>query len=248
MTSNLSPSMQQQATSAVEPMEWLFGQLFGNYGSAFTSKYGSGAMVNGRDTGIENTKAVWRENIRANGLKLSDIKRGLAACGKFVPTWPEFLELCRPTPNADAALIEAIAQLYARNQAKDVWSHPAIYWAAQKVGYYEMTTMTTSALKPRFSAALDEVMRQEVVPPVPPAVREEFRLEHAQPANTSAEDVARAKSLIATFVNEAVKKNGAPVDGLRWAKRILANREKHSLLQIRFAEEAMRNVAAGHRE
>lgn len=240
MTNNLSPSTQQQAEQRIDPMEWLFGQLFGMYGKAFTDKFGSGATVNGKDSGIENTKAVWRDSIRANGLRMPDIKRGLASCNRFVPAWPEFLEFCRPTPNADAALIEAVQQLHARNEGKDQWSHPAIYWAAQKVGYHEMTTLSTSALKPRFSAALDDVMRQEVIKPVPEIVKGP-RL--AAPPTVSAEDIAKAKSMISTFTNEQTKANGAPVDGLRWAKRIIQRIQSGdktvSLYQLREAEQAL---------
>lgn len=246
MTSNLSPSMQAQATSSVDPMEWLFAQLHGKYGTAFTGKYGSGQMVDGKDTGLENTKAVWREDFRAAGLRsLGDLRHGLAACGKFVPTGPEFIGFCRPTQDVDAAMSEAVRQIQLRNEGRDTWSHPAIFWAAQNVGYYDMTTLSASALRPRFAAALDQVLRQPDIKPVPPMSRPEFRLQHAP---VSAEKVREAKNAIGQYLHEMLKPTGAPVDGLRWAKRIVerAGRgEKVTLYQLREAEQAIACAAAG---
>ncbi|WP_443115470.1 replication protein P [Herbaspirillum seropedicae] len=240
MTNNLSPSMQQQATSAVDPMEWLFAQLHGKYGTAFTGKYSSGVMVDGKDTGLENTKAVWREDFRAAGLRsLGDLRRGLAACGKFVPTGPEFIDFCRAVPNVDAAMQEAVAQLHARNSGKDVWSHPAVFWAAQSVGYHDMTTLSASALRPRFAAALDQVLRQADIKPVPPMARPEYRLEQAP---VSAEKVNDAKKAIGQYLHEMLKPSGAPADGLRWAKRIMERAKAGgnvSLYQLREAEQAL---------
>jgi hypothetical protein len=232
--------MQQQAASAIDPMEWLFAQLHGKYGRAFTDKFGSGHMVDGRDTGLENTKAVWRDDFRAAGLRsLGDLKRGLAACGKFVPSCPEFIDFCRPVADVDTAMQEAVRQLHARNEGRDSWSHPAVFWAAQAVGYHDMTTLSTSALRPRFAAALDTELRKGEHKPVPPMVRPEFQLTHAP---VSADKVAEAKALISQMA-ERLKPSGAPVDGLRWARRILERANQGdttvSLYQFREAQLAI---------
>lgn len=246
MTQNLTPSTQQQASESTERLqrvvEMVFAELHGQFGNKFLDAFRSGHVENGQDTGIENAKRVWGRKIVEQRLTPADIKRGLAGCSakRFVPNWAEFLEACRPTPNVDAAIAEAVAQLHARNRGEDVWSHPAIYHAAQKVGYHEMTTLSTSALKPRFAAALDEVMRWESIPEIKPAIREEFRLEHAP---VSADAVARAKAAVANFTHELLKPSGAPVDGLRWAHRLMAKEragQRISLTQLEFAREALR--------
>ena len=244
MTSNLSPSTQTQVESRIDPMEWLFARLHGKYGKRFTEQYGSGVMVKDRetgkerDTGIENTKSVWREDLRNAGVRsLGDLKRGLARCGTFVPSGPEFLAFCCPALDVDAAIVEAVAQLQARRDGKDVWSHPAVYWAAIKVGYHEMTNLSHAQLKPRFSAALDAVRAEEIKPV--PAIVVAPRIEMAP---VSQADIAKAKAAISDYSREMLKGNGAPVDGLRWAKRIL-EREAHgqsvSLLQLKEAQQAI---------
>lgn len=242
--SQTSSSMQSSNAQPINPMDWLFGEIYGLFGNQFLDKFRSGHVVDGLDTGIENMKSIWATKIRENGLKLSDIKRGIKGCErcKFgAPGWPDFLELCRPTPNVDEALSEAITQLNARQTGNDVWSHPAIYHAAMKVGYFEMTQLSHSALKPRFEAALRKCLEGPVVP-VPPKFAE---LEAPKPTFEQKEiDIVdvRAKLNELKTVNTFSANRGG--DHLRWARNIL-EREKRgdrsvSLLQLQSAKEAMR--------
>ncbi|MFT2588714.1 hypothetical protein, partial [Escherichia coli] len=70
----------------------------------FLDAFRSGHVENGQDTGIENAKRVWGRKIVEQRLTPADIKRGLAGLSnaRFAPTWGEFLEACRPTPNVEA--------------------------------------------------------------------------------------------------------------------------------------------------
>lgn len=232
-TSN--PAMNQ------DPMDWLFGEIYGLFGNQFLDKFRSGHTVDGLDTGIENMKSIWAVKIRENGLKLSDIKRGIKGCErcKFgAPGWPEFLELCRPTPNVDEALSEALVQLQKRQTGDDVWSHPAIYWATMKVGYYDMTNLSSSALKPRFASALTAALAGEIQP-VPP-----MRVAIAAPVQQTEIDLADAKARLAELKSKNIFSMEPRGDQLRWAKSILEREKKGdksvSLLQLNEAKQAMR--------
>lgn len=237
-----SSSMQTNNVQPIDPMDWLFGEIYGLFGNQFLDKFRSGHIVDGKDTGIENMKAIWATKIRENGLKLSDIKRGLKGCErcKFgAPSWPDFLELCRPTPNVDEALTEAIAQLHARQEGKDEWSHPAIYHAAMKVGYFEMTTLSHSALRPRFETALKKALDGPLVP-VPPKFAE---LAAPAPVQQTIE-IADVKAKIAEVRDMTMFPSGSTGNGKRWAEQILERNKRGdksvSLLQVQFAREALR--------
>lgn len=241
MSTELSRSTQQQAMSKIDPMEMLFAELHGMFGNQFIDKFRSGHIVDGKDTGIENTKAVWLEKIRANGLRMNDIKRGIAGCERsvYAPSWSDFLARCRPAPDLDAAISEALVQLKARNDGKDVWSHPAIYWAAQKVGYHEMMNLQHDKLRPRFSAALDSVLSGPIdpVPTVTPPPR------IAQPPVTP-EKVAECKEITSEFTHR-VGRGGVPT-GLRWAELILERDARgDKSLNLHILNEAKLAIALG---
>jgi hypothetical protein len=51
-----------------------------------------------------------------------------------------------------------------RQHGRDVWSNPAIYWAATKVGEFDMISQSFSSIKPRFESALKKVLDGEVLP------------------------------------------------------------------------------------
>lgn len=234
---NVTPLTAKQESSKADPMDWLFGEIHGLFGTQFLDKFRSGHIANGKDTGIENMKAVWAEKIRSNRMHLGEIKRGIAGCSKlkFPPSWPDFFELCRPAINVDAAIIEAVQQLQLRNEGKDQWSHPAIYWAAMKVGYHEMTTMTHAQIKPRFAPILDDILAKGDIPEVPPA-----RVALPAPAEkpVAPETLAKFKAALATF-----KGASGIADHRAWAKRLVAKAEKNpeavSPLQLRMAKEAL---------
>jgi hypothetical protein len=225
-----------------DPMDWLFGEIYGLFGNLFLDKFRSGHIVDGIDTGIKNMKATWAERIRENSLMLSDVKRGLKGCerSKFPPSWPEFLELCRPTPNVDEALVEAVQQLQARQDGKDEWTHPAIYWAAMRIGYFDMTKLTHSVLKPRFEDALKRVL-SEPVKPVPPKFAE---LPAPKAEQVELDLAERKKRLQALRFNCLAKPSDEPSpDRLAWARKIL-ERDKNgdrniSLLQVNEARQAL---------
>lgn len=74
----------------------------------------------------------------------------------YVPTCPEFRALCRPRQHVNEWLDFAVAQLHRRDtDGTDVWPDPVLFWAAQRVGGYEMRTLGREMLVKRFAAALE---------------------------------------------------------------------------------------------
>ncbi|MGE5622231.1 MAG: hypothetical protein ACM3WS_03635 [Bacillota bacterium] len=223
-------------------MEWLFGQIHGLFGNQFLDKFRSGHIVDRKDTGIENMKAVWAEKIRENRMHFGEIKRGLAGCAKlkFPPNWSEFFALCRPQINVDAAVTEAMEQIVLRTQGKDTWSHPAIYWAAQKVGYFELATMTHAQAKARFAPILDDILAKGDIPEIPEHQPQIANDADPKPANPlSAERKAQLRQQLHAFASKAAGK----ADHRAWAKRIL-EREKQGdqtlmPIQVSMAREAL---------
>lgn len=239
MTTNL-PSSTQTSGAFPDPMEWLFGQLHGMFGNKLLDQFRSGHIVKGLDTGIENMKAVWADKIRGNGLKFADVRRGLVGAErlKWPPSWGEFLDLCKPPINVDAALYEAIEQMRKRQHGKDEWSNPAIFWAAAKVGEYDMISQTFSQLKPRFDAALKRVQEGEIkpVPDRVPALA-------APTASESTREYGRQRldELNAAELVRNVSKGG----NIAWARQIIEEEKatgKVPLNKLNIARQAIFNV------
>lgn len=108
------------------PRRWVarvFERLAGQLGSKLTDLYAG--------VKSEVVQAEW--GLGLAGFTGEEIDRGLTACltRKFAPTLGEFLQLCRPSLDADIAWAEASEGLLARRQGKaGEWSHPAVYRAA----------------------------------------------------------------------------------------------------------------------
>lgn len=103
-------------------------------------------------------------------LTMHEIKTGIETCRRSLdwpPSLAEFIKACRPAPNIDAALHEAVDQMRLRAQGKDQWSHPAIYWAALDVGEFELRNLPAERVRPRFAEALRKWLAKPDVPPVP---------------------------------------------------------------------------------
>ncbi|MCP1121551.1 replication protein P [Robbsia andropogonis] len=146
-------------------MDHLFNRLDGMYPNRWRASFPS-------PDSIENWSAAWAEAFDEEGITPNDIAVGLKACRKrfdWPPSMTEFINACRPQIDVESALFEAIAQTQARRQCKDEWSNPAFFWAAVKVGQYEILSQTHSMLLPRFRKALDEVLKGEIKP-VPASV------------------------------------------------------------------------------
>jgi hypothetical protein len=141
-------------------MDHLFNRFDGSYPNRWRASFAS-------EQAISNWRESWSEAFDEEGLTPQMISDGLKACRKsydWPPSLTEFLKACKPAINVDAAIYEAIEQMRKRQHGKDSWSNPAIYWAAVKVGEFDMISQSFSSIKPRFESALKKVMEGEVLP------------------------------------------------------------------------------------
>jgi len=126
----------------------LFERLAAMYGARFGDMWAGQAL--------ETVKRIWREELA--DLTQDEVTRGVAGCRsrQWPPTLPEFLRLCRPALDYEAAFHEAVAQLQRRGEGRDAWSCAAVYWAARAVGSHDLTSRGYEAIKGRWRAALDD--------------------------------------------------------------------------------------------
>lgn len=171
------PAEQSRTPSSTSPLpepwiERLFNRLAAMYGAKFTDQW----------KGVDPAymKQVWAEDL--SGYAVDEIKRGLEACRTrtWPPTLPEFLQLCRPPIDPEAAYTEAVRQLRARENGEDKWSHPAIFWAACEVGQFDLLGSHYGAIKNRWGDALRKQLEKREWPPVP-----EKRIELPAPGKTA---------------------------------------------------------------
>jgi hypothetical protein len=111
-------------------MDHLFNRMDGAYPSRWKAQFPS-------EQAIANWREAWSEAFEEEGVTTQMISDAIRACRKkldWPPSLAEFLKLCKPPINVDAAVYEAIDQMRARQHGKDEWSDPAIFWAAAKVG------------------------------------------------------------------------------------------------------------------
>ncbi|WP_150574609.1 hypothetical protein [Pandoraea aquatica] len=152
-------------------IERLFTVLGHRYGARLAD------MWRGGDPSKPDTVARHVDGVKRQwALDLADLtpaewQRGIEALRDrpYVPTCPEFRLLCRPREHVNELLDIAIAQLHRRDSdSTDVWPDPVLFWAAQRVGGYDMRTLGRTELTKRFAVALEAVRQEGIVPPVPP--------------------------------------------------------------------------------
>lgn len=181
-SSTFKPGRQEVAEALVE---WLSGAL----GARFIDLY----------RGVDPAVVVdtWAQGI--TGYTPGEILRGMTAAlrSKFPPTLPEFLLMCRPPVNYEAAYLEAVEQMRKRHSParNDEWSHPAYYFAAARMGP-DLFEHGWPAIKGRWTFVLDHVLAdiergllpkeiplllppppepERITKPMPPEVREKLR-------------------------------------------------------------------------
>jgi hypothetical protein len=157
------------ASGMTVPVEWvasddqmrgLMKVLICIYGQKFNDQW--------RGITPRDMRAMW--GFALSSYTPEEVQRGLSACMSRVwpPTLPEFLLLCRPPVDHEAAFIEAVKQMRQRDNGTDTWSKPAIYWAAVKFGSWELRQASWDRAKVRWTRILDEQLAKEELPPVPP--------------------------------------------------------------------------------
>ena len=149
-------------------IERLFARMAAMYGNKFADMWGC--------VEPDTIKETWATDLA--GFSNDELARGLIACRSrdWPPTLPEFRKLCRPVPAYEAAFYEAVEQMRKRDAGEDVWTHPAVYWAAVGVGG-DLRSQSYSTIKSRWQQAMDRAYadvttgaRPGVVPSSRPAI------------------------------------------------------------------------------
>lgn len=121
-----------------------------------------------KGTDVAGVKTAWAEAL--SGYRVGEVKAGLAACRSkpWPPTLPEFLMLCRPSPDVEKAFAEAQEQVSRRQFGEDKWSSKALYWSAVEFGFHDLRSMAWATAKNRWSRILVEKLAKEAeLPEIP---------------------------------------------------------------------------------
>lgn len=136
-----------------------------------------------RSTGkdqITQWKQLWARTLARQGFSPDDLLRaGIEQLFIDFPDYPPSLgalvrwlrqRVCAgPELDPERAFYEAIENLRLREEGRDRWSHPAIYWAAVDIGAFDLRNATWDQIKRRWTATLQARLAEESLPEVPPA-------------------------------------------------------------------------------
>lgn len=151
------------STSRPLPRAWverISSHMLLTYGKRFTDLWGT--------TKPDAWVTYWCEQLA--GYTADEIGRGVEALGTrdWPPTLPEFKRLCRPPLDPQTAYHEAVDGVQARERGeRGNWSHPAIYWAAVKIGAYDLKNCGYAQIAKRWETALQAFFEAGTCPPIP---------------------------------------------------------------------------------
>lgn len=231
MQTTPSPSKPQRAASPDWPQNALPAHWIDSLLTKFEIYYGDKFHRQWANVPRDAMRKQWA--IDLGELTGEELKAGVEALKRqeWPPTLPEFIGLCKPTLNVDAALYEAVEQIRKRGEGADQWSKPEIYWAAIKIGDFDLLNMPHGQLIKRFGDALAEVMRGPVQPVPPRAV--------ALPA--PGKTMANKERVMAEVAKVKAIQKEKPTN-LDWAHRIIARQkagEKLAYMTVKMAESAL---------
>lgn len=152
------------ALDGVSLIDHLFNRFDGMYPHRFRSAFSG-------DTAIENWRTAWADGFAKDRLSFAEIKAGMAFCRKnldWPPSYPEFVKACRPPTDFEQAYAEAVEQMRLREEGRDRWSHPAIFWAAVTIGAFDLRHGAWKPLEARWRKVLQAEFDKGEWQPVPP--------------------------------------------------------------------------------
>jgi len=188
---------------------------------------------------IDMAKLAWHWGEELVGFTEAEIAAGLAACKTrlWPPTLPEFMLLCRPWMEPEIAFQQAVKGLMARQQGKrGYWAHPAVYWAAVKIGNHDMLAGSWQTLKTRWEAAFRHVLAQSNLHPVPEPAQ---ALPAPGAVSLSRDEANRLIAQVRQMTGEMATPGSNVKDHKAWARRILANPAGRTIAVVRMAQEAL---------
>lgn len=90
------PTAAPKREAQIETARKVFKALHGQYGNLFLSRFATGALENGEDTGVAGAMGLWGHSLRR--YDDDTIKAALAQCmvdhKEFPPNLPQFLQIC----------------------------------------------------------------------------------------------------------------------------------------------------------
>lgn len=183
--------------------------------------------------------AEWAEELA--GYSGDEIKRGLDACRTmskgFAPTLPEFMALCRPPINPEAAFYEAVKGMAARrNGERGEWSHPAIYHAGVEVGQHDLLNCGYGVMKVRWEKALSKQLEKGQWPEVP-----DVHAALPAPKKTEMSEEEAKKAMERLGAGDVLSK--PKHDNKAWARQIVENPKGKSPTAVAMARRALNEVS-----
>jgi hypothetical protein len=156
---------------------------------------------------IQNWKEEWAATFELEGITPAEIKTGLDCVTRRHPDYPptegQFLNCCRPPIDHELAFAEAVKQLHFRERGEDTWSHPAIYWAAVRVGTFDVINGSWRNIQGRWKAALDAALSDRPYVPVPPP---RLALPAPAPTKISEEEAAQNFQMMRDIIAGVTKR------------------------------------------
>jgi hypothetical protein len=201
----------QLSTFEPLPTAWiekLFDRMAALYGSKFAD------MWRGADPA--EVKKLWADEL--GKLTREEVTKGAQALMtlEWPPSLPQFINLCRPKLDAQKAFTEAINGLLARDRGEvGTWSHPAIFWAAVRVGAFDLKNSTYPQIKGRWEGALGDELEKSQWQEIPKPVV-------ALPVAKVSKEVA--EKYVAKL--QALNVESSQIDHKRWAKRIMERHQR----------------------
>ncbi|QEA10878.1 hypothetical protein [Bordetella phage vB_BbrS_PHB09] len=158
-------------------IDHLWNRLSGTYGGRWNKDFPDMQS-------IENWKGAWAEAFDEDGLTPQEAAEGFRACRRLYD-WPpsvtEFIKACRPYLIPENAFHDAVVGMTARQRGEiGNWRHPAVYWAAVRVGRHDLLHCGYSVMQQRWERALadelalgawDEVPAPSIALPAPGATQ-----------------------------------------------------------------------------
>lgn len=194
----------------------LFNRLDGIYMAKWKSNFPN-------QQAVANWTEAWSQGLCRNGITVQMAFDGVLKCEsdfKWPPSLPEFLELCQVQIDYEAAFLEAVKQSYVRhNGGDDCWRQPAIYWAAQDFGPFELRNVSYKQAEAKWKRLLDKRMGSacEAVPG--------FVLQIAAPARDEAGTAissTEAKEMARVAIAQMASKRPSREIAIERAKAVLA--------------------------
>ncbi|SOE48082.1 hypothetical protein ODI_R1223 [Orrella dioscoreae] len=193
----------------------LMGHLYNRLDGMYPNRWRA-AFADGQDA-IDAWTESWAEAFADEGLVPQDIATGLRNCRRMFdwpPSLAEFVRACRPHLAPENAFQEAVRGMLDRSRGeKGQWSHPAIFWAAVRVGQHDIMHLGYAVMKTRWEAALRDILHQGQWKDIP-----EVSMALPAPGNTQADRDAAAKQMRELGAGAALDQTGR--DPRRWIAKV----------------------------